>query len=138
MIVFLSAAALTLAFGLIDALTALVLDQRAYLPSPAALPSRFWGNLVYGCALAAGVLSHVGTKNLPGRLFFSWMLCLLLYLPILLLGRKVFPYLVDVEFFWRGGFPYYLALPLSWWVASRFAPDPLPVLCGGEESSDDA
>jgi hypothetical protein len=113
------------------------LDQRAYLPPPEMVPRMFWGNLVYGCALAGGLLSHVTIRSLAGRLFVSWMLCMLAYLPVLFLGTKLFPYMADMDFYWRGGFPYYLAFPLSWWVASRFAPNPLPILRGSEESSDD-
>jgi hypothetical protein len=138
LIVLLSAAALTVAFSLINFITALVADNRTFLPSWGDLPIRFWRNLIYGCALVGGLLAHVGTRGLVSRLFFSWVLCMLVYLPIALAGSKIYPYLVDVDFFWRAGFPYYLALPASWWIASRIKPDPLPVLRGDEESSDDA
>lgn len=138
LIVLMSAAALALASFLISNVISLVADQRLYLPPPQSLLASFWLNLVYGCALAGGVLSHVGRRGLVSRLFFSWALCMAAYLPILLVGARLFPYMADMEFFWRGGFPYYLSFPLSWWAATRFAPDPLPVLRGGEKSSDDA
>ena len=59
----------------------------------------------------------------------STALSMALYLPLLFVASRAFPYTgLSLDLFWRAGFPYFVALPLSWKAASRFAPDPLPVL----------
>ena len=128
LILVLSAGVLLVAGRVLDLLAALLRDDRTLLPGWASLPQSFTFNLRFGCCLLAALLSHVGTKSLAGRLFLSWVLCVGFCLPIVLAEKVLWGYGASLDFFWRVAFPYYLALPLSWWVLARFRPNPLPVL----------
>lgn len=131
----LPAAVLTVVFLLLDTGTSFVVDQRPLLSDPRRIPRLYWSNLVYGCALIGALLAHVGLKSLWGRLFLSWGVCALCYLPLGAFSVIVLGHLPNEDFFWRVAFPYYLAFPASWWVAARLGHDPLPVLEKSDEES---
>lgn len=127
-----SVVAVTLAFLGVGVVAALVRDSRSSLPNLVWIPRYLVLNGSYGCALCAALLAHVSLRHVAAQAFMSWTLCALLFLPLALL-RNAIDMPVGEEFFWRTGFPHYLALPCAWWLAAKRTPLP----AAPEESSSD-
>ncbi|MBL4850010.1 MAG: hypothetical protein JKY65_31160 [Planctomycetes bacterium] len=113
---------------LIDVVLAFALNDQTLFPMLGTVPLRAWSNVQFGLCLLAALLCHATQKSLAVRLFLSWLLSGGLCLPVLLGGMALYGTGPNPDFFWQTAFPYYLALPLSWWVADRFRPNPFPVI----------
>lgn len=122
----LTASLLTIAFCLTTSIAGSVTGQPALLPTGETLPAVFWGNLAIGCALLGALVGHVAARAPWYKMLGAWFMTLWIYMPLGALGILVHGREPAADFFWRVGFPYYLVLPFSWWVASLVKPDPLP------------
>jgi hypothetical protein len=121
-----TAALLTLAFCLTTSVASLATHQPALLPTAGTLPTVFWGNLAFGCALLGALLGHVADRAPWFQLLGAWFMTILAFMPLGALGIMIHGREPSPDFLWRAGFPYYLVLPLCWWIASLVTRDPLP------------
>lgn len=126
LIPFMVAAILTVAFCLTTSIASFATGQPALLPSAGTLPVVFWGNLAIGCGLFGALMGHVSSPELWIKLPGAWFMTVFMFMPLGALGIMVHGREPGPDFFYRAGFPYYLALPLAWWVASLLVADPLP------------